>query len=767
MGLFENFPYANFHELNLDWILHELKELKTEITNFVAINSVKYANPITWDITSQYETNTVVLDSSGNAYLSVQPVPAGVALDREEYWTKIGNFSALWDSVRSAITPFDEQHSNTASVDHKAGDWVWLENDLLLITKNITAGDKYVEGSNCQKTNLHDLFVTLGDTITNEVNTLSGELQDEITARENGDTALDGKITAEAQARAAADEKLTDDIAKTGSITNFKAFGAVGDGVADDTHAIKDCLAYAAENKKAIMGNFGTYKINDTININGATIRYCHCEGLIKPAFNDKAAVVIHNAGNYQNDTGDYEFHVMGETPNGGYEFIGISDFNTPELPFKGISVKNCYHSNFVLTARNCHIGVCIEATDAGGNGGGCGYNTFNIPDAGDNAVSIDLMAKDNGWVNENLFLGASVQDYSNNPAIGKIIGIRLWTNNSNNTVNNNVFVKPSLQCLGAPVLFNYAWYNEFTNVRCESTGRPSNLNFYVLCKGASKNNIFNTLYPDGIIFNDALSASNNYGNTVFSRGTAPKRQCFSWTYDKSKVVKYNDALFVHELDSYCMYYDDTSGQPVHAYGDFNDIGIAPSSSNFVGRYFNLTDCPNIMGCAHSDGDLRWVVIMFDEHFNYINASDGDINETNLSASFSNMFIDTVSNKKYARSAVNDNDTLVIFNVANRNAKYAFVGVFGGNISRISFYNYFDDRNNKANTNIMPKRMVDIDGLKIVSASGLKVANVGQFVRDNRAAISQEADGSYMTIGYVRTGGTDDTQEFTAVKAKV
>ena len=774
MGLFENFPYANFHELNLDWILHELKELETEITNFVAINSVKYANPITWDITSQYETNTVVLDSSGNAYLSVQPVPAGVSLDREEYWTKIGNFSALWDSVRSAITPYDEQHSKTASIDHKAGDWVWLENDLLLITKNITAGDKYVEGSNCQKTNMHDLFTALSDDLKDEItarenadNTLDGKITAEAQARENADNTLDGKITAEAQARATADEKLTDDIAKTGSITNFKAFGAVGDGIADDTRAIRDCLAYAAENKKAIMGNFDTYKITDTIDINGETIRYCHCEGLIKPAFSDKEAIVIHNAGNQSDKTGDYEFHVMGETPNGGYEFIGISDFNIPELPFKGISIKNCYHSVFTLTARNCHIGVCVQATDAGGNGGGCGYNTFNIPDAGDNAVSIDLMAKDNGWVNENLFLGASVQDYSVNPAIGKIIGIRLWTNNSNNTVNNNMFVKPSLQCLGAPVLFNYAWYNEFTGVRCESTGRPSNLNFYVLCKGSSKNNIFNTLYPDGIIFNDALSAANNYGNVVSSRGTAPKRQCFSWTYDKSKVVKYNNALFVHDLDSYCMYYDNTSGQPDYAYGDFNDIGIVPSSSNFVGRYFNLTDCPNIMGCAHSDGDLRWVVLMFDENFKYINATAGDVNETNLSSSFSNMFIDTVSNKKYARSAVNANDTLVIFNVANTRAKYAFVGVFGGNISRISFYNYFDESNNRATTNIMPKRMVDIDGLKIKSAAGLKVANVGQFVRDNRAAISQEAGGSYMTIGYVRTGGTDESQEFTAVKAKV
>lgn len=230
MGLFETFPYANFHEMNLDWILHELKKLETQISNFVAINTVKYANPIIWDITSQYETNTVVLDSSGNAYLSVQPVPAGVSLDREEYWTKIGNFSALWDSVRSAITPYDEKHNTTASVNHKAGDWVWLENDLLLITKTITAGDKYVDGGNCKKTNVHDLFTTLGDTLTGEINTLSGELQDEITNRESADTALEQKITAEATARTEADNALAEKIKFAGNaFVNVRNFGAVGD----------------------------------------------------------------------------------------------------------------------------------------------------------------------------------------------------------------------------------------------------------------------------------------------------------------------------------------------------------------------------------------------------------------------------------------------------------------------------------------------------------------------------------------------------------
>ena len=274
MGLFEQFPYANFHEMNLDWILHELKELEREITNFVAINSVKYANPIIWDITSQYETNTVVLDNSGNAYLSVQPVPAGVTLDRVEYWTKIGNFSALWDSVRSAITPYDEQHNTTASVDHKDGDWVWLENDLLLITKNIVAGNKYVDGSNCKKTNVHDLFVALSDSIANEVNTISSELQDEITARKNGDNALDIKIATETTAREEADAALE---AKIGSgtihVINVRDFGAVGDAVHDDTAAFQAAIEKFQTNKTPIYVPNGEYRITASLHLDTTKAR--------------------------------------------------------------------------------------------------------------------------------------------------------------------------------------------------------------------------------------------------------------------------------------------------------------------------------------------------------------------------------------------------------------------------------------------------------------------------------------------------------------
>ena len=78
MGLYAHWPYTNFHELNLTWLLRRMKELTETVKNFVALNAIKYADPIQWDITTQYETNTVVINPiDGTAYISSQPVPAG------------------------------------------------------------------------------------------------------------------------------------------------------------------------------------------------------------------------------------------------------------------------------------------------------------------------------------------------------------------------------------------------------------------------------------------------------------------------------------------------------------------------------------------------------------------------------------------------------------------------------------------------------------------------------------------------------------------
>ena len=212
-------PYTNFHDLNLDWIIEVLNEFNTKLTDFVSLATIKYADPIQWDITNQYEANTVVVDSNGNAYLSVRPVPSGVSLDRTEFWTKIGNFDELWADVKKAITPIDEGHSPTATADRAVNDLVWVNGSLVRVTKAMTAGDAYVPGSNCvsSSTNevLHYLITAFNEGLSAEQtareeadNQLQTAIDAEQTAREEADNQLQTAIDAEQTAREDADNQL-------------------------------------------------------------------------------------------------------------------------------------------------------------------------------------------------------------------------------------------------------------------------------------------------------------------------------------------------------------------------------------------------------------------------------------------------------------------------------------------------------------------------------------------------------------------------------
>ena len=256
-------PYTNFHDLNLDWIMEVLNEFNTKLTNFVSLATIKYADPIQWDITRQYETNTVVVDSNGNAYLSVQPVPSGVSLDRTEFWTKIGNFDKLWANVKKAITPNDEGHSSTATAARAIDDLVWVDGLLVRITKAINADEAYVPGSNCVSSSTNEVLHYL-------LTTFNKRLTAEQTARENADNNLQKAIEAEQTTREDADNNLQNsidhlqqDVKKIINYANVKNYGAKGDGTTDDTNAVQSALASGMD----LYFPNGTYKITKNIKI--------------------------------------------------------------------------------------------------------------------------------------------------------------------------------------------------------------------------------------------------------------------------------------------------------------------------------------------------------------------------------------------------------------------------------------------------------------------------------------------------------------------
>ena len=166
--MFREYPYLNLQDLNLDYILRKIREMQSELNNFVVTNAIKYADPIDWNITTQYEKNTVVIDAnSGIAYLSVQPVPSGVIITNTDYWTVVFDLSMFIDKNAKNLTDHVEGQTNTATFNSSVGDWlVWYDVLYRAIT-NINAGDAYVVNSNIEKMTIEDVVHIIFTEITN------------------------------------------------------------------------------------------------------------------------------------------------------------------------------------------------------------------------------------------------------------------------------------------------------------------------------------------------------------------------------------------------------------------------------------------------------------------------------------------------------------------------------------------------------------------------------------------------------------------------
>ena len=180
MSLFDQWPYTNFHELNLDWILESLRVLEHTIDQFVAINALKYADPIQWNIVSQYEKNTIVIDPlTGTAYISVQPVPSGVALTRDEYWTVVFDLgSFVVRAAKNFTDRWESQWTLTATFPSNTGDWLVWNDTLYKVMSNIVAGDQYVVDSNIKHFTMEDTIGHLEDLNTTDKSSIVAALNE-------------------------------------------------------------------------------------------------------------------------------------------------------------------------------------------------------------------------------------------------------------------------------------------------------------------------------------------------------------------------------------------------------------------------------------------------------------------------------------------------------------------------------------------------------------------------------------------------------------
>lgn len=158
--MFDLYPYTNFHELNQDWILSILKKFENELKQAIDYKTIHYADPLQWNITTQYAPNTVVVDeNTGIAYISKDSVPSGILLSDKNYWIVIFDYQKIYNKIMSGVA-FNEKDNETASKDLLVNDLVWYHGDLYRVTKAINEGSRYIVGTNVVATTIESLLST-------------------------------------------------------------------------------------------------------------------------------------------------------------------------------------------------------------------------------------------------------------------------------------------------------------------------------------------------------------------------------------------------------------------------------------------------------------------------------------------------------------------------------------------------------------------------------------------------------------------------------
>ena len=189
MSYFE-FPHTRNYDGDLGYVLKKIIELSEHYDMFFKYNSIKFADPLQWDITKQYEAYTIVFDyDSGYSYISRQAVPTGIGLNNPDFWVVVGPL--IIDSwarneiltILSFIADIYES-GTTASAVRTAGEYVVVNGNLYKTTTTINTGETYTNGINVTpitiETMIHEIITSDMTPVINGINTSIGNINTSI-----------------------------------------------------------------------------------------------------------------------------------------------------------------------------------------------------------------------------------------------------------------------------------------------------------------------------------------------------------------------------------------------------------------------------------------------------------------------------------------------------------------------------------------------------------------------------------------------------------
>ena len=85
------YPGTDLHEIDLGYILTKVQDLDDKIRILYENGTVKFADPVEWNILTNYTAGTIVKEPVTSAfYIAKENVPSGIQLYNEEYWQSLG-----------------------------------------------------------------------------------------------------------------------------------------------------------------------------------------------------------------------------------------------------------------------------------------------------------------------------------------------------------------------------------------------------------------------------------------------------------------------------------------------------------------------------------------------------------------------------------------------------------------------------------------------------------------------------------------------------
>ena len=286
-----------------------------------------------WDKASEYAALSVVYTNE-QSYVSRKTVPANTEITNTEFWIKSADWNAQVTQYNQNVEQYEKDvQSYAETVNDLVGKTVYTYN-----TKDDMAADKRVQ--------LNDTLMTCGYA---EVNDKKGSFY---------------KVTEQTSAKAIALQNnlfaLPFELTETADsdIATPQQFGAIGDGIADDTAAMQSALN---TNKGVVVINSGTYNISHPLTLakkvtvicsTDATIKAtAPMEAMIKLTADSGYAEINWNSGNLDCNNNATDGIKADSYYHCDFNGLNISNFTT-----NGIYADTRTSGGAYLGARNCKI---------------------------------------------------------------------------------------------------------------------------------------------------------------------------------------------------------------------------------------------------------------------------------------------------------------------------------------------------------------------------------------------------------------------------